>query len=67
MIIPWYEDKGKRTKCKNYMGIGLLSVAGKICEGVLVDRVLRVLDEEQGCFRTWEGVYRTDLRSETIR
>ena len=37
-----HEGKGERTECKNYRGISLLSVVGKINGGILVDRVRRV-------------------------
>ena len=30
VILPLYKGKGKRTKCDNYIGDSLLSVAGKI-------------------------------------
>ena len=44
-----------RTECKNYKGISLLSVVGKIYAGILQDRVRRVtgslINNEQGGFR----------------
>ena len=54
VIVPLYKGKGERTKCKNYRGISLLSLVGKIYAGILVDRVPRVtglIDDEQGGFR----------------
>ena len=42
VIVPLYKGKGERTECKNYRGISLLSVVGKINGGILVDRVRRV-------------------------
>ena len=42
MIIPLYKGKGERTECKNYRGVSLLSVVGKIYAGILVARVRRV-------------------------
>ena len=55
VIVPLYKGKGERTECKNYRGISLLSVAGKIYSGILVDRVRRVtgdlIEDEQGGFR----------------
>ena len=52
VITPLYKGKGERTECKNYRGISLLSVVGKIYEGILIDRVRRVaeglIDDEQG-------------------
>ena len=54
VIVSLYKGKGERTECKNYEGIRLLSVVGKIYAGVLVDRVHRVTggltDDEQGDF-----------------
>ena len=51
--------KGERTECKNYRGINLLSVVGKIYAGILVDRVHRVtwglIDDEQVGFREGRG------------
>ena len=48
-----------KTECKNYRGISLLSVVGKIYVGILVYRVHRVngslIDDEQGCFRAGMG------------
>ena len=39
VIVPLYKGKGERSECKNYRGISLLSVVGKIYAGILVDRV----------------------------
>ena len=30
VILPLYKGKGDRTECKNYRGVNLLSVVGKI-------------------------------------
>ena len=50
----------ERTECKNYRGISLLSVFGKIHAGILVDGVRSVTgglidDVEQGGFRAFRG------------
>ena len=37
VIVPLYIGKTERTECKNYGGISLLSVVGKIYVGILVD------------------------------
>ena len=46
-----YRDKLERIECKNYRGISLLSVVGKMYVGILVDRVRIVtgslIDDEQ--------------------
>ena len=59
VIVPLYKGKGERTEFKNYRGISLLSVAGKIYAGVIVDRIRRVtgglIDDEQGDFRAGKG------------
>ena len=56
MIIPLYKGKGERTDCSNYRGINL-SVLGKIYAGIPVNKVkrLRVIDDEQGGFKTGKG------------
>ena len=55
MIVSLYKGKGERTECKKYRGTSLLSVAGKIYAGILVDGVNRVtgglINDEQGGFR----------------
>ena len=33
-----YKGKRERTECKNYKGISLLIVAGKLFAGIVVDR-----------------------------
>ena len=42
MIVPLYKGTGEKTECKNYKGISLLSIVGKIYVGILVDRVCRM-------------------------
>ena len=37
VIIPLYKGKGERTEYKNYRGISLLSVVGKIYAGILIE------------------------------
>ena len=39
---PLYKGKGERAECSNYRGVSLLSVIGKIYEGIQVDRVCKV-------------------------
>ena len=38
VIVPLYKGKGERTECRNYRGISLLNVVGKIHAGVLVEK-----------------------------
>ena len=55
VIVPLHVGKGEMIKCKNYEGISLLSVVGKIYADILVDRVRSVTggltEDEQGGFR----------------
>ena len=37
VIVPLYKGKGERTECRNYKGISLLSMIGKIYALILVD------------------------------
>ena len=49
MIASLYKGKGERKECSNYIGISLLSVAGKIYARILVDRSMTSRgDSEQG-------------------
>ena len=54
-LVSLYRDKVERTECKNYRDISCLSLVGKICAVILVDRIYRVtgslIDDEQGNFR----------------
>ena len=42
VIVPLYKGKGEMIKCKNYRGISLLSVVGKIYADILVRRARSV-------------------------
>ena len=70
VIVPLYKSKGERTECKNYRGISLFSVVGKIYAGILVDRVRRVarglVDDEQGALEQ-RGLCRSDLHTKAER
>ena len=71
VIVLLYKAKRERTECKNYRGISLLSVIGKIYAGILVGRVRRVTGslilDQQGGFRAGRGVCRSDLHTEADR
>ena len=58
-VVPLYKGKGKKDECKNYRGISLLSVVGKVYGRILINRVSELTDskmgEEQGGFRTGRG------------
>ena len=51
VIIPLYKGKGKKTDHKNYRGISLFSVVGKIYVRILKGRVCRVTGDEQRGFK----------------
>ena len=59
MIVPMCKGKRERTECKNYRGISLVSVVGKVYGGILADRVHKVtgdmFEDEQEGFRAWRG------------
>ena len=42
VIVPLCKGRGERNECKNYKGIRLLRMVGKICAGILVDTDCRV-------------------------
>ena len=53
VVVSLYKGNEERIKCRNYRGIRMFSVVGKIYAGILVDRVRRVIeslidDEERG-------------------
>ena len=68
-MVPLYEIPEGSTDCKNCRGISLI-VVGKICAGVVGDRVRNVseglIDSEQGGFRPGRGICKLHLYSETI-
>jgi len=39
LFLPFYKGKGSRTDCRNYRGITLLSVPGKVYAHVLHNRI----------------------------
>ena len=59
IVVPLYKGKGDRNDCKNYRGLSLLSIPGKVYGRILIERV-RVLTEgmigeEQCGFRSGRG------------
>ena len=46
VIVPLYKGKGSQQDCKNYRGISLLSVVGKLYAKVLIERVMKETDEK---------------------
>ena len=59
IIVPLYKGKGDRSDCKNYRGISLLSVPGKVYGRLLIERVRGMTEgligEEQCGFRSGRG------------
>ena len=59
VIVPLYKGKGSQQECKNYRGISILSVVGKLYAKVLINRVIGVTDEKiwdvQAAFREGMG------------
>ena len=56
IIVPIYKGKGDRSECKNYRGISLLSILGKVYGRILIEKVCslteRLTGEEQCGFRS---------------
>ena len=46
-IVPIYKGKGDKMVCKNYRGISLLSLVGKIYGRVLVSKVKELTRERE--------------------
>lgn len=59
VIVPLYKGKGSKEECKNYRGISLLSIPGKVHARVVTQRLQKITDdkigEEQGGFRKGRG------------
>ena len=70
MIVQLYKGKWERIKYKNYRGIVLLSMAGKIYPRILVHRVYSVLVCDwwwARCFQIREGIYRSNFHIKADR
>ena len=59
IVVPLYKGKGDRNECKNYRGISLLSIAGKVYGRILIERVRALTEgmigDEQCGFRSGRG------------
>ena len=59
VIVPLYKGKGEKAECKNYRGISLLSIVGKVYGMILTERMRKITDgmigDEQGGFRPGRG------------
>ena len=58
-IVPIYKGKGDRSECKNYRGISLMSIPGKVYGRILIEKVCslteRLIGEDQCRFRSGRG------------
>ncbi len=58
-MCRYTQEEGKREECKNYRGISLFSVPGKIYERILNERMMKITDksvgDEQEGFRKGRG------------
>ena len=64
VIVTLCKGIGKRTECKKYSGISLLSVVVKIYEGILIDRIHSVtegLNDDEHSLQIREGVSRSNF------
>ena len=54
--MPLYKEKGCKSECKNYRGVSLLSITGKVYGRILIDRIRSLTEgmigEEQCGFRS---------------
>ena len=59
IVLPIYKGKGDRNECKNYRGISLHSIPGKVYGRVLIEKVRCITDgligERQCGFRRGRG------------
>ena len=59
IVVPLYKGKGDKSECKNYRGISLLSIPGKVYGRIIIDRVRflteGLIGEEQCGFRRGRG------------
>ena len=46
VIFSWYKNEGEKSDCSNYLGITLLSIAGKILPRVLLNRLIPPIAQE---------------------
>jgi exonuclease III len=46
VIVPLYKGKGSQQECRNYRGISLLSVVGKMYARILIERVVKVTESK---------------------
>ncbi len=44
MIVPIYKGEGSISKCGNYRGISLLSIAGKVYGNIVIERMQKITE-----------------------
>ena len=59
IIVPIYKGKGDSSECRNYRGISLSSIPGKVYGRILIEKIRslteRLIGEEQCGFRSGRG------------
>ena len=59
IIVPIYKGESDRSKCKNYRGISLFSIPGKVYGRIFIEKVCSLtgglIGEEQCGFRSGRG------------
>ena len=46
VIVSLYKNKGEKSDCSNYLGVTLLSIAGKILARVFLNRLIPTIAQE---------------------
>lgn len=66
VIITLYKNKGEKSDCSNYLGITLLSIAGKVLARVLLNSLVPTMDMvfvlrqlQEKCREQNKGLYAT--------
>ncbi|CAG5022251.1 unnamed protein product [Parnassius apollo] len=62
VIVPIYNGKGSQQDCKNYRGISLLSIVGKLYAKVLIERVIKETEEKIWDEKIWNKTYKINLK-----
>ena len=47
-IVPIYKKKQRKVECKNYRGLSLLSIPGKVHGRTIIQRVIKETEELTG-------------------
>ena len=70
LIVSLYKNKGSKSDCGNYIGISLLSIAGKIFARVILNRLITVseqnLQNEYCCVFDWNTMFMTVMLAENL-